>query len=181
MSEAPKDGGPAFPVCPGQSGAIADRFLSYVPVGGIDECWEWSGARTEKGYGVFAYSHAKQVRAHRLAVELYSGKPPHGMVLHKCDNPACVNPTHLEVGSHKENMRQMADRKRVVRADRHHKAKLTTIEAVAINLLHRSGNHSTRDIAAMFGMSQPTIAALVKGDLWPGAYQIADAMLEARK
>lgn len=180
MSEQPKDGGPAFPVCPGQDDPTTTRFLSYVPVSDIADCWEWRGGRTEKGYGVFALSHEKQVRAHRFSWQIYTGRAASGLVLHACDNPSCVNPLHLSDGTHTENMRQMASRKRAVRADRHHKAKITTIEAIAINLLHRSGNHSTRDIAAMFGMSQPTIAAIVKGDLWPDAHSTADAMLAAR-
>lgn len=174
------DGGPAFPVCPGRQGELTDRFLQYVPVGSIDDCWEWTGGRSHKGYGVFAATHSKQVRAHRFALELYSGRSPDGIVMHLCDNPSCVNPTHLVDGTHKENMRQMAERKRAARADRHHKARLTEIEVVAINLLHRSGKHSTRDLAVMLGMSQPTIAAIVKGDLWPDAYEAADAMLAAR-
>ena len=174
------DGGPAFPLCPGRSGPIVDRFLSYVDPGSIADCWEWKGGRASKGYGVFAYSHRQQVRAHRLSFELYTGRRPKGIIMHLCDNPPCVNPTHLADGTHKENMRHMADRKRAARAERHHKAKLTEIEVVAINLLHRSGAHSTRDLASMFGMSQPTIAGIVKGDLWPDAYGIADAMIAAR-
>lgn len=182
MSEI-NDGGAAFPVCPGQEGLFFDKFIARVDMrgGDIADCWEWTGAKTPKGYGVFSYSKNGQMRAHRYAFLAYNGREPREMVLHKCDNPSCVNPHHLEDGDHGENMRQMAERRRAAREDRHHKAKLKFCEAAAVVLLHRGGGYTTRELAEMLGMSQPTIAAITKGDLWPDAYAIADAMLAARK
>lgn len=178
------DGGPAFPVCPGFGGHSKEtvtKFLGRVCIRDMNECWEWIGAHTQKGYGVFAPSKWTQHRAHRFAFSLYTGRAPKAMVLHTCDNPGCVNPLHLQDGDHGENMRQMAERRRAAREDRHHKAKLTTFEVLAMNVLYRSGDYTTRDLEKMFPVSQPTIAAIVRGDLWPDVYSAADAMLAARQ
>jgi len=174
------DGGPAFPLCPGQEGPLAARFLNHVDGGdwSAGRCWEWVGGKTQNGYGSFAVSHRQQQRAHRVSFRLYTGREPVGLVLHRCDNRACVNPMHLEEGSHGENMRQMAARRRAVREERHHKAKLTFAEAVAVRLL--LATYTTRELAAMLGMHQSTIAAIANRGLWPDAAMAADAMLAER-
>jgi hypothetical protein len=175
------DGGPAFPVCPGKDGVLFDKFVSYIDAGdwSMDRCWNWTGGRTPKGYGVLWKSKKESIRAHRFSLEAYSGKQCGDMVLHKCDNPSCVNPHHLMNGDHGENMKQMALRKRAAREERHHKAKLSFNEVLAIHALHADG-YTTRELAAMFHMSQPTIGQIVIGDLWPDVYALADAMLKAR-
>lgn len=181
MSDIKYNGGPAFPVCPGKEGKLFDKFISYIDMGDGDPsvCWPWVGGKTPKGYGILWESKKKSIRAHRLSLESYTGKPCGAMVLHLCDNPSCVNPFHLQNGDHGENMRQMAQRKRAAREDRHHKAKLSFNEVLAIHCLNRGG-YSTYELAEMFHMSQPTIGQIVTGDLWPDAYKIADAMLKAR-
>jgi hypothetical protein len=184
MSDKVDDGGPAFPVCPGQEGPFFDRFVARIDGGdwSPQRCWEWRGAVTAKGgYGVFAPSKRVQYRAHRYALMAYTGRAPAQMVLHKCDNPRCVNPMHLMEGDHGENMRQMAERRRATREERHHKSKLTFHEAVAIAVLHASGDYTTTELGAMFGVSKATAIAVASGVNWPDAFAIADAMLAARK
>jgi lambda repressor-like predicted transcriptional regulator len=75
-------------------------------------CHEWSGGRSPQGYGSVAFEG--QMRgAHRLAYELFVGPIPDGMVvMHECDNPCCVNPAHLRVGTYADNTRDMLEKGR---------------------------------------------------------------------
>ena len=173
----------AFPAVPGFDQALLGKFVERIDAGSwaANQCWPWSGHVTDRGYGVFAPTKKGQFRAHRFALHAYLGREPVGMVLHNCHNRRCVNPLHLSEGTHKENMAQMADRRRAARGPRHPKAKLSTAKAVAMTLLNKSGDYSTRELAVMFGMHQSTVAAIVIGRLWPDAYAIADALLAARK
>lgn len=78
-------------------------------------CWEWRGSRNEHGYGLLTLTRkgVTGARVHRLMHERYVGEIPEGLsVRHKCDNPPCVNPAHLEIGTHQQNMQDMSERGR---------------------------------------------------------------------
>jgi|1185.fasta_scaffold02358_2 hypothetical protein len=77
-------------------------------------CWNWQGTRRRKGYGQIS-AEGRVVSTHRLAYRLAHGEIPDGMVVrHRCDNPPCINPDHLEVGTHADNSRDMVERGRMV-------------------------------------------------------------------
>jgi len=90
----------------------ADRFWKKVDKSG--DCWLWiSGRDRPGGYGQFSCA-GKQIRAHRYSWELHNGSIPEGLwVLHRCDNPPCVNPAHLFIGDRKANMDDAAAKGRI--------------------------------------------------------------------
>jgi len=87
---------------------LVERFWDHVDIKSQEECWEWKSSLDGKKYGQFAINQ-KQYRSHRISWELTCGKIPNGLcVLHKCDNSKCVNPSHLFLGTQKDNIQDMA-------------------------------------------------------------------------
>src|SRR5690348_4092351 len=93
-----------------------DRFNAKVDrSSGPNACWPWTGSVDTGGYGHIRNESGKMASAHRLAFEIAFGYWPGEMhVLHRCDNPRCVNPSHLFLGTHEQNMLDMASKGRAV-------------------------------------------------------------------
>jgi HNH endonuclease len=118
-------------------------------------CWEWQGARSY-GYGMMMRG-GKRLRVHRLSYELWCGDIPDGHVMrHKCDNPSCVNPNHLETGTQAQNIQDIAMR------GRHGQKKLTKDEVAEI----RSSTESNRALAERFGVGIIAIRRSRIGETW---------------
>lgn len=89
---------------------IKAKIMATIKVSG--ECWEWQGYRIDKGYGRLRHEGGKKL-AHRVSYEAFVGAIPDGMcVLHKCDNPPCVNPDHLFLGTNLDNVKDCINKGR---------------------------------------------------------------------
>lgn len=91
-------------VCRKEKLSIEERFWAKVSILGPDDCWEWTAARNAKGYGVIGRGKSIML-AHRLSYEISSKDsiPAKKLILHRCNNPSCVNPCHLIIGDHSLN------------------------------------------------------------------------------
>lgn len=97
---------------------VRDRLMSRV-VKNSRDCWEWTGTRVPFGYGILIVD-GKQKRAHRVAYEEFVGPiPDDALVCHKCDNPPCINPAHLFIGTHIDNAKDRNAKGRQAAEDRH--------------------------------------------------------------
>ena len=113
-------------------------------------CWLWMGTLTDKGYAVRRPRHRRMVLVHREIFETYRGPIPEGLhVLHKCDVRCCVNPDHLFVGTHADNMRDMAIKGRRRGGGR----KLSPEDHVKMKELRNGGSKLT-EIAKRFGVTE---------------------------
>jgi len=144
----------------------AERFWSFVERG--QGCWEWRGT-TKNGYGLISWA-GRQTYAHRLAYELTTGESPAGLeVMHSCDNPPCVNPAHLRVGTHAENQADMARKGRAggpgLPGERNPNAKLTADKVRELRRL-RSEGWTYRRLATRYGMTRSPITNAAKGETW---------------
>lgn len=145
-----------------------ERFREkLLPIDPITGCIEWNGSFFENGYGKFRM-WPKTVKAHRFAWELKNGPIQNGfLVCHQCDNSSCVNPDHLFLGTHLDNMVDMDTKGRriIIRGEGHGKAKLTKDSVVEIRMRLACGE-SYQKIADDFGVSQTLILKIKTGERW---------------
>jgi hypothetical protein len=132
-----------------------DRFLVKADRTNPGGCWNWTACKSpDSGYGEFRL-RGKSWYAHRAAYDLFRGPLVDGMfVCHSCDNRACVNPAHLFLGTHADNMADMVAKGRSKRS-----SVLTEDQVRAI----RSSSRTTRDLAREFGVSQTLAWAIKRG------------------
>ena len=139
---------------------LKDKFWRNVDKLNIDECWNWSGHLRGKGYGHISH-RLKNLYAHRVSWELHNGDIPDGMlVLHKCDNRACVNPNHLYLGTQGDNMCDRSERNRYPLTTGR-QFKLKPNEEWLVKKIYASGRFTQEFISKMFKVSQPTISYIV--------------------
>ena len=142
-----------------------ERFWNKVNK--TDSCWWWTGAKSE--YGKF-WHHGKCVSAHRFSYELMRGPVPDGaMVLHHCDNPLCVNPDHLFLGTALANIEDMIQKDRQgytgQRGQKNPKARLHPYQVRDIRAKFAQGYSRTR-LAAQYQVNWTTIDRILKREIW---------------
>ena len=157
---------------------LKERFWEKVDK--TSDCWFWVGAKNILRYGV-AWNGNKLVLAHRLAYEFTIGHIPVNLcVCHHCDNPACVRPQHLFLGTRKENSEDMIRKGRsatgarnglvkhpesVPRGERSANAKLTTEKVKKMRLLYNKG-YSQSELAQIFGVTQANCSLVCNYRSW---------------
>lgn len=149
--------------------SVEQRFWTKVIKAGPDECWLWTAYRSAHGHGQFRVTKkpSRVEHAHRYAYILSMGPIPEGMVIrHKCDNPPCVNPAHLEVGTHADNVADRVERGRSAIGSANGRAKLSEKTAEGIRLRYAMGGNTKAQLSREYGVSQRTIADVINGKKW---------------
>lgn len=134
-------------------------WTEHLVVPELGPCWEWNGRRDRKGYGVLATSEKKQVFAHRTAYGEWVGPVSSLNVCHKCDNPPCINPEHLFLGTIRDNLLDMT------RKARGNTTKLSPDQVAEIYVLP-TPDRNAQLLAKQYGVSVSAIRSIWKNRTW---------------
>jgi hypothetical protein len=145
---------------------------------GNDKCWRWKGAVCGGGYGLIGFRRngkATHVRAHRLSYELHKGKIPSQLhVLHKCDNKICSNPSHLYLGTQKQNAKDAMERNLLSKGTQRYNAILDEkkVKYIRKNYVPFSKENNLYSLARKFKCSYVTIGDVIRGQTWKHVKEI---------
>lgn len=145
---------------------FSERFWQKVEK--TDTCWNWTGAKTN-GYGVIGTRRSTIEKAHRISYMMHKGDFQQNLcVCHTCDNPACVNPDHLFIGSHKDNaidkIAKGRNRENPVRGEKQGLSKLRENSVKRIRIVGNS--LSLNRLAVLFGVSKKSISNVLQNKTW---------------
>lgn len=147
-----------MPTLAGRTGYSLDRHFLVTETG----CWEWQGNRNAGGYGRTTVNGVRML-SHRAMWEREHGVIPDGMlVLHTCDNPPCINPAHLFLGTHFDNTADAREKGRLARGLATRTGKLTLEQTVEIHRRRAAGERGI-DLAREYGVSTSTICDIHRG------------------
>lgn len=134
--------------------------------GGPDECWQWTAFTNEDGYGKVRWGKPLW-SAHRVSYLLAYGDFPLELeVCHTCDNPACVNPEHLFLGTHLDNMRDCARKGRNVSGEANGMHRLTATQVIEIRQRYADGETDQGRLAEEFGVDRSHVCKIVNRQKW---------------
>ncbi len=146
---------------------ISERLADKISVSAETGCWNWRANKNNKGYGKLWVNGRKQL-AHRVSYVIHNGNIPRGInVCHRCDNPACINPSHLFLGTQAENIadRDAKGRQRVGERKGVHNgnSKLNEQDVVAIRA---ANGMRLRELASQYGVTPTQISFIRRGKSW---------------
>ncbi len=128
-----------------------------------ETCWNWTGTITKRGYG-YATINGRRIHAHRLSYFYHYGELPEGLVVcHTCDNPKCVNPDHLFLGTQADNMQDKVNKNRHLFGEKHGMSKLTEKDVLFIRSLEKP-NYA--QLGRQYNVCPETIAHAYKRETW---------------
>lgn len=139
----------------------------YVPHRPEKGCWEWTGYKDLRGYGRVSW-HNRPRFAHRVIFqELRSEElTPDQFLCHHCDNPSCVNPDHLFVGTSADNLRDMRLKGRSARGEKHRAAKLTERDVIEARWRYRNTRVTGSQLVAEYGITPTPMSQMLRGVTW---------------
>lgn len=147
---------------------VFSRFWSKVDKSsGENSCWNWTAGKVD-GYGRI-YAGGRLWLAHRLSYFFAHSKCPDSLcVLHSCDNPACVNPKHLSLGTKKDNAvdRDIKGRAADHSGENHGRHKVSQDDVAAIRHLHATEGLTYREIGRRFNISRQAVGHIIRGETW---------------
>jgi len=142
---------------------LAQRMPSKIRPDANTGCWEWTAHKNIWGYGQIRVGE-KQMAAHRISYEMHCGPIPLDIfVLHRCDNPGCVNPDHLFLGTHEDNMADRRAKERQAHGTSHPNTKLTETDVRAIR---SASGVPQKQLAEQFGVQQAAISKIRLRKTW---------------
>lgn len=146
------------------NGSVGVRFWRYVLRTVPDSnCWLWLASVDGSGYGCLKDEKGKLIKSHRFSYELHKGPIEKGLhVLHTCNNPRCVNPEHLYVGTNFDNILDKVAHGRQAKGEAIKTGKLTTEQVYAI----RAAEGTHREIAKQFGIAHQNVGEIKRGRAW---------------
>lgn len=155
----------------GKEVKISDELMSRLwskvdKVSNQNGCWIWTRSKSKKGYGQFGIGR-NQFLVHRILLTLKESRCIDGfLACHHCDNPSCVNPDHLWVGTTQENTLDMLKKGRSLKGEDHPMRTLNKDFVIKIRLLYEGGGHSHSTLAKMFSICPATIGKILRRERW---------------
>lgn len=147
--------------------SVEQRFWSKVRKR-RSGCWEWLASKNQDGYGKFRYESGIG-STHRISWVLTNGEIPDKLhVLHKCDNPSCVNPDHLFLGTNKDNMIDKMQKGRTAdfSGEKNPISKLTDLDVIRIRTLFNSGERTRKELREEYQVSKSLIKMVIDKTTW---------------
>lgn len=148
---------------------LIGRLMKKTVIDEQTKCWEWTGSKSSFGHGEIYIGGTgpdarKRTMTHRASWEFHNGPIPDGMcVCHRCDNPSCINPDHLFLGTKAENSRDMVEKNRQISGEDMPHSKLTWTQVAAIR---KCTAITQSEIAAIAGVTQSVISEIKNNNYW---------------